>query len=199
MCGRRGAAGAELAGVSAPLIDPGERRHHLARAARSLAKTLIQAAVLLGVYALIPVGTNLGTGAVVRGAIALAVFLVVVGWQLSRVTRAEHPRLRAAEALVVAFVLLVLGFAYIYLAVSRGDPASISEHLDRVGAVYFALTNITTVGFGDIVARSDAARIVVCAQLILDVILIFGVVRVYFSAAEIVRQRRDAPVKESDS
>jgi hypothetical protein len=127
----------------------------------------------------------------VRLAVGLLVFVAVVAWQLRSVASAEYPQLRAAEALAIAFVLLVLAFAFAYLSMSHGDRGSFNEHLDRIGALYFALSVITTVGFGDIVARAHLARIVVMAQFILDLALIFGVVRLFIGAAERAQRERD--------
>lgn len=163
------------------------------RLAQSLAKIVGTTVVLVAVYALVPVAGRSGTSVVIRLVLGVMVFGAIVGWQLWSVSKADRPQLRAAEALAVAFVLLVLGFAYTYLSLSQGHPTNFSEHLNRVGAVYFALTIITTVGFGDITARTDVSRLVVIAQFILDLIFIFGIVRAYFGTARIIREGRDLP------
>ena len=149
--------------------------------------------LLVVLYALIPAAGRSGAWVAIRLAIGALVFSAVVAWQLRSVTRADHPRLRAAEALAIAFALLVVGFAYTYLSISHGDQHAFSEHLDHVGAIYFALTTITTVGFGDIVARTDSSRVVVMAQFIVDVTLVFGLVRVYFGTASAAGGGRDLP------
>lgn len=166
------------------------------RLARSLARVLGATAVLLAIYALVPVPGRSGTSVVIRLVIGLLVFAAVVGWQIWSVSTAEHPQLRAVEALAVAFVLLVLGFAYAYLSLSHGDPKNFSEHLNHVGAVYFALTIITTVGFGDIAARTNVSRLVVIGQFILDLVFVFGIVRVYFGTARVVGRGRDLPAAD---
>lgn len=170
-----------------------DRRERIACVSRTVVRIVATTTALLVAYALVPVGGRTGATGLVRLILGFLAFTAVLGWQLRSVTRAEHPRLRAAEALAIAFVLLVLGFAYTYLSLSRGDLSSISEHLDHVGAVYFALTIITTVGFGDILPRTDAARLVVIAQFLLDLLLIFVVVRVYFGAAQHIQRRRGLP------
>jgi hypothetical protein len=163
------------------------------RLARSLARVVGATAVLVAIYALVPVAGRSGASVVIRLVIGVLVFVAVVGWQLWSVSNAEHPQLRAAEALAVAFVLLVLGLSYTYLSLSHGDPKNFSEHLNHVGAIYFALTTITTTGFGDITARTNVSRLVVIVQFVLDVIFIFGVVRVYFGTARLVSAGRDVP------
>jgi hypothetical protein len=86
----------------------------------------------------------------------------------------------------------VLGFAYTYLAISHSHRGAFSERLGHVGAVYFTLSTITTVGFGDIAARTNSSRLVVIAQFIFDVGLIFGLVRLYFGTASAARRGRAA-------
>jgi len=49
------------------------------------------------------------------------------------------------------------------------------------------------VGFGDIVARTDSSRLVVMAQFVFDVILIFGLVRLYFGTASAAGRGRALP------
>lgn len=49
-------------------------------------------------------------------------------------------------------------------------------------ALYFVLTVLTTVGFGDISATSHAARILVMVQMVLDVTLLVAVVRLVLDA-----------------
>ena len=41
-----------------------------------------------------------------------------------------------------------------------------SEPLSRTDALYFAVTIFTSVGFGDIVARSQPARVIVMIQML---------------------------------
>jgi FtsH-binding integral membrane protein len=96
------------------------------RLARSLLRVLLTTAVLLAVYAVVPVPGRSGASSLLRLLLGLVVFVAVVAWQLRSVTRADHPELRAAEALAVTFVLLVLGFAYVYLSMSHGNARNFS-------------------------------------------------------------------------
>lgn len=63
----------------------------------------------------------------------------------------------------------VIGFAAVYASVSYLDHAAFSEPLDRIGALYLSVVTAATVGFGDIHARSDAARVVVMSQIVVSV------------------------------
>ncbi|MEZ5167929.1 MAG: potassium channel family protein [Acidimicrobiales bacterium] len=62
-----------------------------------------------------------------------------------------------------------MSFAAVYLSLSAQSPHAFSEPLDHVGALYLAMATITTIGFGDIAARSDAARVAVMLQMVADI------------------------------
>ena len=54
---------------------------------------------------------------------------------------------------------------------SAAGPCS-SESLSRTDALYFSVTIVTTVGFGDITAKTEVARLLVAAQMFGDLILL---------------------------
>ena len=50
--------------------------------------------------------------------------------------------------------------------------SNFSQPLSRTDAIYFTVTVFATVGFGDITAKTEAARLVVTGQMITDLIAI---------------------------
>lgn len=112
----------------------------------------------------------------------LLLVAILIGWQVRVVLRSPYPLLRAVEALALSLPLLIVVFACSYFVMSRDRPGTFSEPLTRVDAMYFALTVFTTVGFGDITARAQEARIVVMVQMLADLIYIGLVVRVLAGA-----------------
>jgi voltage-gated potassium channel len=167
--------------------DPRARRRVIVRSAlRILAMT----AGLLVLYAFVPVPGTSGAGAFVGMVIGLAVFLSLVGWQLRTIVRADHPLIRAVEVVAMALPLLAVVFAFTYLSISRADSASFSESLNRVDAMYYTVSTISTVGFGDIAAESDVARALVTLQMLFDLALLAGLVRLVILATRTGMQRR---------
>jgi voltage-gated potassium channel len=75
-------------------------------------------------------------------------------------------------------------FSLLYVGLAQANPASFTKPLDRVSALYFTDTVLSTVVFGDIAAETDLARLVVTIQMLLDLTLLAVVVRVFFSAAK---------------
>ena len=175
-------------------IDPGHLPGDARARRRVIVATLIQIAVvtvvLLVLYATVPVPGTSGAGALVAMLAGMAVFAVVVGLQVRAIVRAEYPVARALALVGFALPILLAAFAFTYLSVSDADPASFSEELDRVGAFYFTVTTLATVGFGDISAQSDAARVLVTTQMLFDLALIAGLARLIVLAARVGLHRR---------
>jgi len=171
-----------------PGYPTAERRRLMLRSALRIAGVT---AVLLALYAFvpIPVGRS-GALAVLGMAAGLLLFLLATGWQIRNIMGDEHPVLRAIEAVALALPILIIVFAFTYLTLSRADPASFSEHLDRVDAVYYTTSTLTTVGFGDITADSSGARVLVSIQMLFDLALIAGLVRLVVLATRTGLSRR---------
>jgi voltage-gated potassium channel Kch len=68
--------------------------------------------------------------------------------------------------------VFLLLFAATYCVLSLDDPATFTEPLSRSDAIYFAVTIFATVGFGDISAQTETARLVVTTQMLLDLVVL---------------------------
>jgi hypothetical protein len=70
------------------------------------------------------------------------------------------------------------------------DAASFDlEGLTRMDTLYFAVTVFSSVGFGDISAASQAARVLVTVQMLLNLIVLGAGIRVFVGAARRTRGR----------
>jgi voltage-gated potassium channel len=123
------------------------------------------------------VGRGLDVATVAEISAACAVLVVVIALQIRTITRSEHPNIRAAEALAFTIPVYLLLFAAIYFLMARALSTNFTESLTRTDALYFSVTVFTTTGFGDISAKSEAARLVVTLQMLLDLLLLGLVVR----------------------
>ena len=169
---------------------PGDRSARRRAALLSGIRILAVAVALLALYVFLPVPGSPGRGVLVRLIAGLVIFLVLVGWQIRTILRAEHPVLRAVEVVAFVLPLAMVVFAFAYLSLSRAEPTSFSERLDRVGALYYTVSTISTVGFGDITASSNEARILVTLQMLFDLALIAGLVRLVILATRAGLRRR---------
>ena len=90
----------------------------------------------------------------------------------------DRPIYDAVEALVVLLVLLVLGFSALYLTLDRNADA-VQRHWRRASMPSTSRsTTLSTVGFGDIHATGQAARVAVVIQILFDFALIALAARV---------------------
>jgi voltage-gated potassium channel len=167
---------------------PKERRRVLARSGLRILGIVLG---MLALYAVVPVPGSSGAAALVGMLVGLVLFVVLVGWQLHTIVRAEHPVLRAVETVSLALPLLVIVFAFTYLTISRADPQSFSEHLGRVDAMYFTVSTVSTVGLGDITPVSAGARVIVTFQMLFDLALLAGLVRLVILATRTGLRRRE--------
>jgi voltage-gated potassium channel len=152
-------------------------------------------ALMFAAYVLVPLTYRRDGETAIRVLCTICVIVLVVGWQLRAIHLARFPALRALEGFALIIPLLLLGFAATYLRMSIANPNAFNVPLDRVGAVYLSMTIITTVGFGDIVAVTDAARITVMLQMLADAIVLVVVARVMVNAVRVHTGRsRDDPV-----
>jgi len=153
--------------------------------------------ILFGVFYIVPVGASTAASLTLRIVTCVVLLTLVLIWQSRRIAHSDVPELRAATALGVIIPLFFVMFATIYLSMSHASATTFTQDLDHTRAMYFTITVFSTVGFGDITPTTDAARVVVSIQMILDLILIGGVVRVLFNAAQTGLKRVDADSDET--
>jgi len=164
-----------------------QRRRILRRAlTRSLASTIF----LVALYCLAPMDKLQGVPLWVSLSAGLTILVVVILLQVRTITSSRYPGLQAVEALAVTAPLFLLLFASAYLVLAQADPANFSTpQLNRTDTLYFTLTVFSTVGFGDITAISQTARVVVMIQMVLDLAVLGLGVQVYRGAVNVGRQR----------
>jgi hypothetical protein len=168
-------------------LPPAKRRRLIFRA---VLRGLLVTTVLVALYYLLPLDRPLDTGTAIRLLIGLLVFAGLTVWQVRAITGARYPGLRAAETLgfIVPFYLLL--FASTYYLMERASAANFTQPLTRTDALYFSVTVFTTVGFGDIAAKSETARVVLIVQMLADLALLGAGARLLLGAVRRGQQRR---------
>ena len=142
----------------------------------------IEVAVLLVAYAVLPFrGDRWWIGALLGSILLIAIIPLTVR-RVRAVLVSERPVVEAAEALVVLLTMLLVGFAAVYYAVDRLD-GQFSDLETRLDAMYFTVTTLATVGYGDITATGQGARAVVTAQMLFDLAYVGIAARVLLTAA----------------
>ncbi len=161
-------------------LDKQQQRRALLR---SGAIIVVAIAMILGAFYALPFDHLSSERSVLRLSAVVALVVAVFVWQIRRISVAELPELRAAEALGIVIAAFLVGFSIVYLSMSNANIKGFTQPLDHTRALYFTISVFSTVGFGDITPRTDTARLVVSAQMLLDLAIIGVVVRMIFTAA----------------
>ncbi|MFG3284436.1 potassium channel family protein [Streptomyces sp. NPDC048111] len=167
-------------------VTPLTRAVHVLRA-------LASAALVTVLYYVAPLDWGFGAGTVAVLVGALVVFAGLLVWQLASISRARYPWLRAMEALAVAVPLFLVLFSAVYYLLAHDVPGSFSEPLSRTASLYFTISVFVTVGFGDIVPTSEAARALTSGQMIVDLIVLAVLGKAVFGAVQVGLRRRGRP------
>ena len=142
------------------------------------------------IYYLLPLNHSSTWAAVTILVIGLVLFVGLVAFQVRSIVRSRFPALRAIEALATSIPLFLLLFASVYVVMATISASNFTEPLTHTDALYFTVTVFSTVGFGDITAKSEAARLVVTSQMIADLLIIGLGLRIVVGAVTRSRQQR---------
>ena len=154
---------------------------------RALATTVL----VVAAYYLLPLDNLAGLSLALALAVGLLALTAVVAYQVRAIIRHPHSAVRAIEALAITVPVFLVLFAATYFMMEQVKPDSFNvDSLTRTDSLYFTVTVFATVGFGDIAPASQAARVVVIAQMILDLLVLGLVVKVFLGAVETGRRLR---------
>ena len=157
---------------------------------RAVLRALGSTVALVTIYYLLPLNHSSTWAAVTMLVIGLAVLIGLVTFQVRSIIASPFPALRALEALAISVPFFVLLFASTYVVMATISASSFSQPMTRSNALYFTVTVFATVGFGDVTPTTEAARLVVTAQMIVDLIILGLGARVILGAVTRGRQRR---------
>ena len=167
-------------------------------AIRLVLRSLVVAVLLFVGYYTLPMDRPERAGLVVL-IVGFAVLALVLSWQVRAIMGSPYPRLRAFETLTIGIPLLLIVFASAYYLIQNADPNSFTQPLGKTDSLYFTITVLATVGFGDITAKTEVARILVSIQMMFD-LAVFGLVaKLIFGAVEVALKKKAPAVEPGDA
>jgi voltage-gated potassium channel len=167
-----------------------ERRRQTRRVLLTLFRALGSTIALVAIYYLLPLDRASSLAAIAMLAVGLTAFVVLVAYQVRSIMKATYPVLRAVGALATSAPLFLLLFAGTYFVTGGISESNFNQPMTRTDALYFTVTVFATVGFGDIVATSEGARVLVMGQMIVDVIIIGLGAKIIVDAVKYGRERQ---------
>lgn len=158
--------------------------------ARGLLRALSTSVVMVVLYYVLPLDRASGAHVITVLVVGVGLLGGMVVWQVRAIVRSDYPGVRAVQSLASAVPLFLLLFASTYFILSRADATVFAEPLSRSDALYFTVTVFATVGFGDITAQGETARLVVTVQMLLDLVVLGLGIQVILGAVK--RGKADA-------
>jgi voltage-gated potassium channel len=86
---------------------------------------------------------------------------------------------RGERALSMLLILLVMAASLTFYLLNEVRPEQVANLRTRTDALYFTLSTMTTVGYGDVHAEGQLARAFVCVLIVFNVVVVAALVRAY--------------------
>ncbi len=128
---------------------------------------------MLVIFYTVPVSADESTGRVALSVSITLVGVAALAWGIfEQVRRQMRSRSEDIHTLVMLLPLAAVLFALGFYVLAEHSPAQFDGLQTRTDALYFTLSTVTTVGFGDITAHGQLARVLVMFQLIFNAIFV---------------------------
>lgn len=159
-------------------MTDGQRREQLFERTRRVAEIVGTGLGALIIYFIAPLDGRL------RGVVAVVVVVVAAGILLPlsirrarQVLVSDSPLLLAMQSVFTVLTVFLVSFSSAYYVLGTGGDDQVDGIETKVDALYFTVTVLTTVGFGDITAVGQGARALVTLNMILNLVLVGITVR----------------------
>ena len=141
---------------------------------------LVGAVVL---YYVLPMKGRLWPIGAIAGPAAAVALAPLTRRHLRRVLVSERPLVDGALALALIAVVLILGFATTYWILATQSPDEFVGITTKTDALYFTVTVLATVGFGDVHPIGQVARVITTVNMLTNIVILAFSVRVLTWAA----------------
>ncbi len=157
-------------------------------------RLLFLCGLLILLYFVVPASPHLPNSDIVARVLLGLAMIVLMAWLVVRQLRLQidEGMDRRIDGLVISVVVVVVGFALGFYILSERSPTQISGLHTRVDSLYFTMTTLTTVGYGDIHASGQLARVLVLIQMVFNVVFVAAAATLMSARIrEAARERRE--------
>jgi len=149
---------------------------------------------MLVIFYALPVSTQDSAVRVVLSVLVTLVGVAALGWAIvEQLKRQLHSRSEDIHTLLMLLPLVAMVFALGFFVLEEHSPSQLSGLTTRTDALYFTLSTLTTVGYGDITAEGQLARGLVILQLVFNAVFVAAAVSTIVAT---IRSR--APISGQD-
>lgn len=128
--------------------------------------------LILVVYFAAPVHLAVDEGTAARIAmtvVALALLALWVMWQLRRQVDDEDRRI---DGLLTVILIVVVVFSLAFYILEHSKPGEVAGLETRLDSLYFTVSTLLTIGYGDVHAAGQTARALVLVQVVFNVVFV---------------------------
>ena len=129
-------------------------------------------ALVLVLYFLVPVSSDVHGGPVARGILAVVVLAVLVLGMVQQLRVHVLDGDRRADGLIIAIMVTVAVFALAFYSLELHNPGQVDGLKTRVDALYFTASTMLTIGYGDVHATGQAARVFILVQIVFNAVFV---------------------------
>src|SRR4051794_21606775 len=139
---------------------------------RRVVRLAVTVTLLSIVYFTVPLTRDVGRSEIAQiavGFVALSLLGFMVVWEVRQQLIDQS---RNIDRLALAMAVAVMGFALGFYVMAQRDPTQIAGLHTRLDSLYFTMTTLLTIGYGDIHGAGQLARGVVLVQMVFNVAIL---------------------------
>jgi voltage-gated potassium channel len=160
----------------------------------SRVRVLLGVCGMLIIFYTVPVSAQESTGRVAISVLLTLIGVAALAWAIvEQVRRQLHNRSEDIHTLLMLLPLVAMVFALGFFVLEEHSPGQLSGVSTRTDALYFTLSTLTTVGYGDVHAEGQLARGMVILQLVFNAVFVAAAVSTVVGTF-----RSRAPIWEKD-
>jgi|SRR5262245_59826607 len=133
-------------------------------------------AVLLGlilvIYFAAPVRLNTDESTAWRIATTLLALAVLAAWVVWVLRRQVDDESRRIDGLITVILIVVVAFSMAFYVLEQRKPGQVVDLHTRLDSLYFTVSTLLTIGYGDVHAQGQEARALVLVQVVFDVVFV---------------------------
>jgi voltage-gated potassium channel len=136
-------------------------------------RLLLSVLGMLVIFYTVPVNADESTGRVVISILLTFLGVAALAWGIfEQIRRQLRSRSEDIHTLVMLLPLAAVLFALAFFVLDEHSPSQFDGLSTRTDALYFTLSTLTTVGYGDITAHGQVARVLVIFQLVFNAVFV---------------------------